>query len=54
MTARTNPKRNERIDMSAGGVDRRLRELADLYRFWIELENARRRGELRVRPSAPR
>ena len=54
MTERTNPKRSKRIDMSPQAVDRRLRELAELYRFWTALEDARRRGELRSPESGRR
>ena len=29
------------IDMSSAALDRRLRELADLWRFWTKLRSAR-------------
>jgi len=45
---RRNPKRDEIIDMSPEAIDRRLRELAELYRFWCDLEEAKRRGDLKL------
>ncbi len=34
--------------MSPEAIDRRLRELAELYRFWCDLEEAKRRGDLKL------
>jgi hypothetical protein len=35
------------IDMSPEGIDRRMREVAQLYRLGVEIAKARRLGKLR-------
>ena len=35
------------VDMSSEGIDRRMRELAQLHRLGVEIAKARRLGKLR-------
>jgi hypothetical protein len=44
---RANDKRQ--VDMSSAAIDRRLRDLAELYKLGIELRDVRRVGKVKDR-----
>lgn len=43
----TGTKRSEQVDMSPEGIDRRMRDLAQIYRLGLEIAKARPAGKLR-------
>ncbi len=48
-----NAARNGAVDMSPAAVERRLRELAQLYRFGQQLEQLRKRSVIRPSKVSP-
>lgn len=46
--------KRRKIDMSPSAIDRRLRELAQIYRLGIAIKSARRLGKLQDIESATR
>jgi len=41
------PRRTIQVDMSPEAIDRRMRELAQLYRLGMRIRSARRLGKVR-------
>ena len=50
----TLPPQERKIDMSPEAIDRRLREVAQLYRLGVEIRSARRLGKITDRNKAAR
>ena len=53
-TMKTNSDRLPRVDMSPPAIDRRLRELGQLYELGMSLQKARRIGKVAEAPRPER
>lgn len=49
MKTSSNKPERTKVDMSPEAIDRRMRELAQLYRLGVEIRKARPLGKLRQR-----